>query len=849
MRTIEPGQTVGPYNIIYRIEPADEVLTFKAYSVALARDVILKIIAPSPEQRQQLGERFGALTRMLVKLQHPHIETVEEVGEADELFYLAVRDLATSTLAERLRVGPLSLADAVKIIAQLAAALDHAHKQGVRHGLLNPDHILIDANGNAYLTELGIHEVLTDLAAKRAASAHDQHTDIAGLGNALYMMLTGRALDTDGEGETLGDVLQRHVDALPLPTQLKPRVRAAFEQIIAKAMSRVSSERFASAADLLAALQQARELSNIPITTTAPTATPLATPSVVMEREREQEAVRQRRAAEMQTRQAEQQRLEAEARVKREALEREAAAKLARTEAEARAHREEHQREAATHQAQIDAAERAQRAAFEREQEAARARAAALEKQARADLEAKQKATQSASHAKPVTGMAALDAKREEVLRAAREAQAAAEKKIKEERSKATQTTGDWRTDLKEAEQRARESLRQTSEKLTLEQQERLRVARQAAKAAEELKRKTQATASTASASPKSQTVSEQGRKEQEAAARAAHAARPARRGGIGIAQIIVIIFLILCVGLPTLCIGVGLIAPDTTPSPSRTPTSTRTPTPTRTPVESATQSTEAFIAARLTAAAATSTAAARASGTARPTNTATRVVSTPTTRPSPSATPTIAAQLVFSDDFKTGDCNLPEGDNDNRTVKCENGEYRILNKTEDARWFYYPDAYTDVVIEVDARYITGTASTEYGVVFRVSDDGKSLYGFTVTRNGRYQLFRYQNGEFTNLQFPFTSSAISSDRPNRLRIVAQGNRLTASVNGTAVQLTVSDSTFTRGAVGLFIRSAPGAQVAFSNLRVSTLSPIVGTPTRAITPTRSAITQPTATPTR
>ena len=247
----------------------------------------------------------------------------------------------------------------------------------------------------------------------------------------------------------------------------------------------------------------------------------------------------------------------------------------------------------------------------------------------------------------------------------------------------------------------------------------------------------------------------------------------------------------VLVCGLPALCFVCVALLPSTpeTPTPGASPIAAIAAT-TRTP-------------------------------TARPATAATQ-------RPAPATVapvPTVHSTLVFSDNFKTGDCNLLEGDNDRRTFKCEDGQYTMLSKVDGSRWVFYDDEYQDTVIEVDARAVSGPAFVEYGLVFRVASDGQSLYGFSLTRAGKFTVFRYQDDSFTDLLPYIVSSAVRSDTAtNHLQVVMQQDRISVYANDVFLG-SVTDPNLKQGAVGLFLNSdEPNAKAAFSNLRISTISP-------------------------
>ncbi len=206
-----------------------------------------------------------------------------------------------------------------------------------------------------------------------------------------------------------------------------------------------------------------------------------------------------------------------------------------------------------------------------------------------------------------------------------------------------------------------------------------------------------------------------------------------------------------------------------------------------------------------------------------RPTPGATAVASPIIRLGTPTRSSGGSTTVVFTDNF-TGTCNLPEGDNDKRTFACANGEYTVLNKVNSSRWVYYTDSYDDIVLEADGHAVSGPPFIEYGVIFRVSDDGKNFYGFTLTRDGRFTLFKYQDPDFSDLITYTSDPAVKKETAtNHFKVVAQGNQIAIYVNDTFLN-TISDTSFSSGSVGFFINnSAANAKAAFSNLSVSQIN--------------------------
>lgn len=221
----------------------------------------------------------------------------------------------------------------------------------------------------------------------------------------------------------------------------------------------------------------------------------------------------------------------------------------------------------------------------------------------------------------------------------------------------------------------------------------------------------------------------------------------------------------------------------------------------------------------------------------------------TPTATPNPNATatnPAADSAVIFTDDFAVG-CNLFEGDNETRAYKCQNGEYAMLHKTNAGRWSVYDEEYTDGVFESDGHLVLGSGTYEYGLVVRARDNPWTFYALTVTHDGKYSAFLYKDDKYTDL-IPYTASSAvkSGSAVNRFRIIAQGDQLRFYLNDQYLGA-VSDANLAQGSPGFYLSNKePNVQVAFDNVRISTLNQAQGTPTSAsVAPTA----EPTAAPTK
>jgi serine/threonine protein kinase len=276
MDTIQPGQMLGPYRIINQIGRGGMATVYKAYQASVDRYVAIKVLPSQLAESREFATRFQQEARIIAKLEHPHILPVFDYGESDGVAYFVMRYLEAGTLKDRMIEGrPLPLHEINKLFTQLAEALSYAHGHGIVHRDLKPANALIDSQGNVFLTDFGIAKLLesasprlTQTDAIMGTPAYispeqaqgqpvDQRSDIYSLGIILYEMVTGSVPFT---AETPLAVLFKHIsDPLPPPSAVKPDIPRPIERVILKALAKDPRDRFATAAEFVAAWERALE--------------------------------------------------------------------------------------------------------------------------------------------------------------------------------------------------------------------------------------------------------------------------------------------------------------------------------------------------------------------------------------------------------------------------------------------------------------------------------------------------------------------------------------------------------------------------------------------------------------
>ncbi|MBZ0280505.1 MAG: protein kinase [Anaerolineae bacterium] len=233
---------------------------YRAYQPVIDREVAIKFILPQFANQPDFIRRFETEAQLVARLEHPHIVPLFDFWRDPDGAYLVMRLLRGGSLRDVLEEnGKFSLENAARLLDQITAALATAHRSGVVHSDLKPDNILLDEDGNAYLSDFGIskvigHEVTDDsVSGSLAYISPDQlrsespspQMDIYSLGIILYEMLTGKhPFDGDNPSQL---VLHHLNDPLPDIRQFLPDLPDSLNEVIRRATAKIPTERFPDA--------------------------------------------------------------------------------------------------------------------------------------------------------------------------------------------------------------------------------------------------------------------------------------------------------------------------------------------------------------------------------------------------------------------------------------------------------------------------------------------------------------------------------------------------------------------------------------------------------------------------
>src|SRR6202158_4371414 len=167
---LAPGTQLGPYEIISPLGAGGWGEVYRARDTRLDRTVAIKILPAHLSSDPVRKQRFAREAKTISSLNHPHICVLHDVGSQDGVDYLVMECVEGETLAKRLEKGPLPLEQVLKYGAQLADALDKAHRHGVVHRDLKPGNIILTPAG-AKLLDFGLAKAAVSIASLATVTA------------------------------------------------------------------------------------------------------------------------------------------------------------------------------------------------------------------------------------------------------------------------------------------------------------------------------------------------------------------------------------------------------------------------------------------------------------------------------------------------------------------------------------------------------------------------------------------------------------------------------------------------------------------------------------------------------
>src|SRR4030088_2918293 len=263
------GNKLGPYEIVAPLGAGGMGEVYRARDTRLDRTVALKILPAQFSGDPIRKQRFEREAKTISSLNHPHICMLHDVGSQDGVDYLVMECVEGETLAKRLEKTALPLEQVLKFGAQIADALDKAHRSSVVHRDLKPGNIMLTPSG-AKLLDFGLAKpavapasvVTLTAAAPQDSSLTEQGTivgtfqymspeqvegkevdgrsDIFSLGAVLYEMLTGqRAFQGKSQLSVASAILEKEPELI---SAVNPMTPAMLDRTIKKCLAKAPQE-------------------------------------------------------------------------------------------------------------------------------------------------------------------------------------------------------------------------------------------------------------------------------------------------------------------------------------------------------------------------------------------------------------------------------------------------------------------------------------------------------------------------------------------------------------------------------------------------------------------------------
>lgn len=276
----ERNVLAGRYELIEKIGDGGMAIVYKAKDRLLKRFIAVKILKPEFVQDIKFVENFRKESHAAASLSHPNIVSIYDVGQEGNINYIVMELVSGKTLNELIQAeAPMDYRKAADITKQVASGLSAAHKKGIVHRDVKPHNILMTEDGIAKITDFGIAKAVTNttivdsgkdnvmgsvhyFSPEQAKGANvDEKSDIYSLGIVLYEMLTGK-VPFDGDNPVTIALMQINEPVTP-PSVFNHNVPPGLERIVMKAVEKQPKDRFASADEMIEALDKMEVVNRV----------------------------------------------------------------------------------------------------------------------------------------------------------------------------------------------------------------------------------------------------------------------------------------------------------------------------------------------------------------------------------------------------------------------------------------------------------------------------------------------------------------------------------------------------------------------------------------------------------
>jgi serine/threonine-protein kinase len=259
----------GRYSVSHRIGDGGMATVYYAMHTALDRPVVLKVLHPHLARDADMRERFRREAETAAQLVHPHVCTIIDFGMTERHVYTVMPYFSRGTLGDRISGRRALPAEKVAAVgAQVASALDYAHRHGVVHRDIKPDNVLFDEDEHALVTDFGI--ATAHFRARMTGTGHvmgtphymspeqargrllDGRSDLYTLGVVLYETLLGFV---PFDGADIYSITSKHLEEMPVsPELVDSRIPPTLAAIVMRCLAKNPADRYQRGNDVSDAL-------------------------------------------------------------------------------------------------------------------------------------------------------------------------------------------------------------------------------------------------------------------------------------------------------------------------------------------------------------------------------------------------------------------------------------------------------------------------------------------------------------------------------------------------------------------------------------------------------------------
>jgi dienelactone hydrolase len=288
------GQLLSHYRVLEKLGGGAMGVVYLGLDLRLDRHVALKFLPPETSLDTEARDRLTQEAKAASALDHPNICTIHDIDATPEgRLFIAMAYYDGETLKKRIAGGHLAIDEALDLAIQIARGLAEAHAAGIVHRDIKPANVMLTKSGLVKIVDFGIAKLLNVTGPTRTGTAlgtvaymspeqvacegPDQQSDVWSLGAVLYELLTGRPpFDGDSEWAVMNAICTQEPKP---PSSRRPDVPNSVDALVARALAKKKSDRFASANAFVEAANHCREALSA---AGAPTVAVAAAPAAAM---------------------------------------------------------------------------------------------------------------------------------------------------------------------------------------------------------------------------------------------------------------------------------------------------------------------------------------------------------------------------------------------------------------------------------------------------------------------------------------------------------------------------------------------------------------------------------------